>query len=158
LFNWAQILHNCPFFSQYTPILAPVLCYLAREAQHPPAGKVICAPSQTFENARVTVLICRHAFGTVRITGAIRFPRGVASELPIESPSALNPAVQGVLNKSIWGNCLFWLIAVLVVALLAVILGFTHVAIASVGIAKVLLFLFVLLFLVAVLGHVFRRP
>ena len=53
---------------------------------------------------------------------------------------------------------MFWLIAVLVVALLAVALGFTHVAIASVGIAKVLFFLFVLLFLVAVLGHVFRRP
>jgi uncharacterized membrane protein YtjA (UPF0391 family) len=56
------------------------------------------------------------------------------------------------------GNCFFWLVAVLVVALLAVLLGFTHVAIASVGIAKVLFFLFVLLFLVAVLGHVFRRP
>jgi uncharacterized membrane protein YtjA (UPF0391 family) len=32
------------------------------------------------------------------------------------------------------------------------------VAIASIGIAKVLFFLFVLLFLVAVLGHVFRLP
>jgi uncharacterized membrane protein YtjA (UPF0391 family) len=49
-------------------------------------------------------------------------------------------------------------LAVLVVALLAVILGFVHAAIASNGIAKVLFFLFVLLFLVAVLGHVFRRP
>ena len=56
-----------------------------------------------------------------------------------------------------WGNCLFWLVAVLVVALLAVILGFVHVGM-SIGIAKVLFFLFVLLFLVAVLGHVFRRP
>jgi len=53
---------------------------------------------------------------------------------------------------------LFWLIAVLVLALLAAVLGFTHVAIASVGIAKVFFFLFVLLFLAAVLGHVFRRP
>ena len=55
-----------------------------------------------------------------------------------------------------WGNCLFWFVAVVV--LLAVVLGFAHVAIASIGIAKVLFFLFVLLFLGAVLGHVFRRP
>ena len=53
---------------------------------------------------------------------------------------------------------MLWFIAVLFAALLAVVLGFTHVAIASIGIAKVLFFLFVLLFLVAVLGHVFRRP
>ena len=50
---------------------------------------------------------------------------------------------------------MFWFVAVVV--LLAVV-GFAHVAIASIGIAKVLFFLFVLLFLVAVLGHVFRRP
>ena len=31
LFVWTQILHNCPFFSQYTPTLAPVLYHLARE-------------------------------------------------------------------------------------------------------------------------------
>ena len=51
---------------------------------------------------------------------------------------------------------MFWFVAVVV--LLAVVLGFVHVAIASIGIAKILFFLFVLLFLVAVLGHVFRRP
>jgi uncharacterized membrane protein YtjA (UPF0391 family) len=44
--------------------------------------------------------------------------------------------------------------AVLVVLLLAVVLGFAHVDMASIGIATVLF----LLFLVAVLGHAFRRP
>ena len=53
---------------------------------------------------------------------------------------------------------MFWFVAVLLVVLLAGVLGFAHVAIASIGIAKVLFFLFVLLFLVAVLGHVFGRP
>ena len=69
------------------------------------------------------------------------------------------PAIQGVLQQfNFWGNCLFWFVAVVVVVLLAVVLGFAHGAIASIGIAKVFFFLFVLLFLVAVLGHVFRRP
>ena len=53
---------------------------------------------------------------------------------------------------------MFWFVAVLFVVLLAVVVGFAHVAIASIGIAKVFFFLFVLLFLAAVLGHVFRRP
>src|SRR6516225_4625773 len=57
-FIWAQILHKCPFFSQYTPTLDPFsLPRSARSAAQSVAGKVVCPPAQAFENARVTVLM-----------------------------------------------------------------------------------------------------
>ena len=51
-----------------------------------------------------------------------------------------------------------WALIFFVVALLAAVLGFTGVAVAAAGVAKVLFFLFVILFLVTLLGHVARRP
>ena len=44
-----------------------------------------------------------------------------------------------------------------IVALLAAMLGFSGIALAAAGIAKVLFFVFLLLFLVSLLGHVSRR-
>jgi len=44
-----------------------------------------------------------------------------------------------------------------VVALLAALLGFTGVAVAFAGIAKILFYIFVVLFLVSLVGHLFAR-
>ena len=48
-----------------------------------------------------------------------------------------------------------WALIFLVVALIAAALGFTDVAAASAGIAKVIFFIFVVLFALAVLGGLF---
>jgi len=50
-----------------------------------------------------------------------------------------------------------WALIFFVVALLAAVLGFTGIAVAAAGVAKVLFFLFVVLFLITLLGHVTRR-
>jgi len=55
-------------------------------------------------------------------------------------------------------DMLRWALIFFVVALLAAVLGFTGIAAAAAGIAKILCFLFVILFLVTLLGHVARRP
>ncbi len=44
-----------------------------------------------------------------------------------------------------------------IVALLAAVLGFSGIALAAAGMGKVLFFVFLLLFLVSLLGHVSRR-
>jgi uncharacterized membrane protein YtjA (UPF0391 family) len=51
-----------------------------------------------------------------------------------------------------------WALAFFIVALVAAVLGFTGIAVAAAGIAKILFFLFVALFLITLLGHVARRP
>ena len=115
--------------------------------------------SQAFENARVTVFSSAGIIpGTPRIHRLDLFLSCLARKLRYflvrleSSPFKVFSTIRS------GGNGLLWFIAVLIAAFVAVVLGFTHVAIASIGIAKVLFFLFVLLFLVAVLGHVFRRP
>ena len=50
-----------------------------------------------------------------------------------------------------------WALIFFVVALLAAVLGFTGIAVAAAGVAKVLFFLFVVLFFITLLGHVARR-
>lgn len=45
-----------------------------------------------------------------------------------------------------------------IVALLAAVLGFTGIALAAAGIAKVLFFIFLLFCFISLLGHVSRRP
>jgi uncharacterized membrane protein YtjA (UPF0391 family) len=44
-----------------------------------------------------------------------------------------------------------------IVALIAAVLGFTGIAIATAGIAKILFYIFLVLFLVSLVGHLFRR-
>ena len=51
-----------------------------------------------------------------------------------------------------------WAVVFFVVALIAAVLGFTGIAVAAAGVAKILFFLFVVLFLITLLGHVARRP
>jgi uncharacterized membrane protein YtjA (UPF0391 family) len=50
-----------------------------------------------------------------------------------------------------------WALAFFLVALVAAFLGFTDIAIATAGVAKILFFIFLFLFLASLVGHLFRR-
>jgi uncharacterized membrane protein YtjA (UPF0391 family) len=50
-----------------------------------------------------------------------------------------------------------WALAFFVVALIAALLGFGGIAVAAAGIAKILFYVFLILFLVTLLGGVLRR-
>ncbi len=50
-----------------------------------------------------------------------------------------------------------WALTFFIVALFAAVLGFTGVAVAAAGIAKILFYLFLILFLVTLVGHLLRR-
>lgn len=54
-------------------------------------------------------------------------------------------------------NMLNWAITFLVIALLAAVFGFTGLAVASAGIAKILFFVFIVLFIASLIGHAARR-
>jgi uncharacterized membrane protein YtjA (UPF0391 family) len=51
---------------------------------------------------------------------------------------------------------LSWAIAFLVIALLAALFGFTGMAVAFAGIAKILFFVFLVLFVLSLIFHLFR--
>ncbi len=53
---------------------------------------------------------------------------------------------------------LYWTLVFLLVALVAALFGFTQVYIAAAGIAKVLFFIFLVLFILGLLAGSFRRP
>jgi uncharacterized membrane protein YtjA (UPF0391 family) len=50
-----------------------------------------------------------------------------------------------------------WALGFFIVALLAAVLGFSGIAVAAAGIAKVLFFIFLVLFLVSLVSHLLRR-
>jgi uncharacterized membrane protein YtjA (UPF0391 family) len=50
-----------------------------------------------------------------------------------------------------------WALGFFIVALVAALLGFGEIAIAAAGIAKIIFFLFLILFVLALLGHLSRR-
>jgi uncharacterized membrane protein YtjA (UPF0391 family) len=50
-----------------------------------------------------------------------------------------------------------WALAFLIVALVAALFGFAGIAVAAAGIAKILFYLFLILFLVTLVGHLLRR-
>lgn len=50
-----------------------------------------------------------------------------------------------------------WALGFFIVALIAALLGFTGIAVAAAGIAKVLFYLFLILFLLTFVGHLLRR-
>ena len=62
------------------------------------------------------------------------------------------------LNSGEVGIMLRWVLIFFVVALLAAVLGFTGIALAAAGIAKILFYVFVILFALSLLSHVARRP
>jgi uncharacterized membrane protein YtjA (UPF0391 family) len=49
-----------------------------------------------------------------------------------------------------------WAVTFLVIALIAAVLGFTSIAGAAIGIAKILFYVFLVLFLVSLVSHLFR--
>ena len=51
-----------------------------------------------------------------------------------------------------------WALMFFVVALLAAILGFTGIALAAAGVAKILFYLFLVLFLISLIGGLTKRP
>jgi uncharacterized membrane protein YtjA (UPF0391 family) len=50
-----------------------------------------------------------------------------------------------------------WALAFFIVALVAALLGFTGVAVAAAGIAEMLFFIFLILFVVTMVGHLLRK-
>jgi uncharacterized membrane protein YtjA (UPF0391 family) len=54
------------------------------------------------------------------------------------------------------GNMLYWAVVFFVIALVAALLGFTGVAIAAAGIAKIVFFIFLVLFLISLVTHLGR--
>ena len=50
-----------------------------------------------------------------------------------------------------------WALGFFIVALVAALLGFTGIAVAAAGIAKILFYLFLILFFVTLVGHLLRR-
>jgi uncharacterized membrane protein YtjA (UPF0391 family) len=54
-------------------------------------------------------------------------------------------------------SMLRWALGFFIVALVAALLGFTGISVAAAGIAKILFYLFLILFLVTLVGHLLRR-
>lgn len=50
-----------------------------------------------------------------------------------------------------------WALGFFIFALVAALLGFTGMAVAAAGIAKILFYLFLILFLITLVGHLLRR-
>jgi len=56
------------------------------------------------------------------------------------------------------GGCMLrWALGFFIIALVAALLGFTGISLAAAGIAKILFYLFLILFLVTLMGHLLRR-
>jgi uncharacterized membrane protein YtjA (UPF0391 family) len=60
-------------------------------------------------------------------------------------------------KQSTGGFMLRWALGFFIVALIAALLGFTGISVAAAGIAKILFYLFLILFLVTLMGHLLRR-
>jgi uncharacterized membrane protein YtjA (UPF0391 family) len=69
-------------------------------------------------------------------------------------PPAFVPDLSGTEDSFM----LRWALIFFVVALMAAVLGFTGIALAAAGVAKILFYIFVILFVLSLLGHVARRP
>lgn len=52
---------------------------------------------------------------------------------------------------------LSWVVTFLIIAIIAGLLGFTAIAGAAIGIAKIVFFIFVILFLISLVMHISRR-
>jgi len=50
-----------------------------------------------------------------------------------------------------------WALGFFIIALVGALLGFTGVAVAAAGIAKILFYLFLILFLITLMSHLLRR-
>jgi uncharacterized membrane protein YtjA (UPF0391 family) len=69
----------------------------------------------------------------------------------LSGPEAASIPAKGVFHM------LYWALMFLVIALIAAFLGFTGVAILAGGVAKILFFIFIVLFVVSLIAHLARR-
>jgi uncharacterized membrane protein YtjA (UPF0391 family) len=76
-------------------------------------------------------------------------------ESPIRALSFLSDF--NVLQDGQEARMLRWALGFFIVALVAALLGFTGIAVAAAGIAKILFYFFLILFLVTLVGHLLRR-
>lgn len=65
----------------------------------------------------------------------------------------LRPGITGKGEASM----LYWALIFFVIALIAAVLGFTGVAILAGGVAKILFFIFIVLFVLSLVAHLARR-
>jgi uncharacterized membrane protein YtjA (UPF0391 family) len=79
----------------------------------------------------------------------------VLSRQPFNRKSAGNNSGQA--PKSTEEHMLRWAVGFFLIALVAALFGFGGIAVATAGIAKILFFIFLVLFLVALLGGAIRR-
>jgi uncharacterized membrane protein YtjA (UPF0391 family) len=79
-----------------------------------------------------------------------QFPNHGGSRTSVRPPIAQ-------FERSQEDKMLRWALGFFVIALVAALLGFTGIAVASAGIAKIIFFIFLILFVVSFLGHFFRR-
>jgi uncharacterized membrane protein YtjA (UPF0391 family) len=90
--------------------------------------------------------VCSHP------VGIFCAPRPLAAQTEADAAVASN-----LQARSVEVVMLYWALTFFVVALIAAIMGFTGVAIAAAGIAKILFFVFLVLFLVSLIAHMSRR-
>jgi uncharacterized membrane protein YtjA (UPF0391 family) len=68
-----------------------------------------------------------------------------------------SPAIVGVRKDAVGESAMLgWALTFLVVALIAAVLGFTTIAGAAMGVAKILFYVFLVLFLVSLVMHFIR--
>jgi uncharacterized membrane protein YtjA (UPF0391 family) len=75
----------------------------------------------------------------------------------LESPIRTLSFDFNLVQNSQEARMLRWALGFFIVALVAALLGFTGIAVAAAGIAKILFYLFLILFLVTLVGHLLRR-
>jgi uncharacterized membrane protein YtjA (UPF0391 family) len=88
-------------------------------------------------------------------------PRGLAPASRLSSQAKILSRRSGRRRtgsgNSQGGTMLYWALMFLVVAMIAAVLGFTGIAIAAAGIAKLLFFIFLVLFVITLVAHLGRR-
>jgi uncharacterized membrane protein YtjA (UPF0391 family) len=72
-----------------------------------------------------------------------------------QTSTILGPGRVGLEHKEV--AMLRWALGFFIVALLAAVLGFSGIAVAAAGIAKIIFFVFLILFLVSLVSHLLRR-
>jgi uncharacterized membrane protein YtjA (UPF0391 family) len=81
----------------------------------------------------------------------------VLEEVRSEGKVGASAAASCGKNHSKEGTMLRWAVAFFIIAIIAAIFGFGGIAVAAAGIAKILFFIFLVLFLVALLSGLVRR-
>jgi uncharacterized membrane protein YtjA (UPF0391 family) len=89
------------------------------------------------------------------------YNRGESWRVPVlakKEPKARRFRAWDILNRNRKEVVMLrWALGFFIVALVAAVLGFSGIAVAAAGIAKILFFIFLVLFLVSLIGHLLRR-